>query len=164
MKTRLFFSALLFSTVLFTSCEKTEILEPTTIEESTTIKSLNTLEGTSWEVIEFKCSPKQINFEWNVNAPQMTFSEDLITTTFNSNSCDKMYSNTTSSSIEVKANNCNILTDLNVEQMLDIFQGEFTWTTLTNGNIEIRNNLRTKLVLRPQSRISITTSNTNLSL
>lgn len=162
MKTRLFFSALLFSTVLFTSCEKNEILEPTSIEESTTIKSLNTLEGTSWEVIEFKCVPKQINFEWNVNAPKMSFSGDLITTTYNGNSCDKFYDNHPGM-IEVKSNNCNVFGDINVEQMLDLFQGDFTWTTLSNGDIEIRNNNRTKLVLKPQSQITTTTVS-NLAL
>jgi hypothetical protein len=161
MKTKLFFSALLISTVLFTSCEKNEILNPTTTEETST-KTLNTLEGTSWEVIEFKCVPKQITYEWNVNAPQMSFSEDFITTTFNGNSCDKAYDNH-SGMIEVKGNNCNILADLNVEQMLDLFQGDFTWTLLSNGNVEIRNNNRTKLILKPQSQISTTTVS-NLSL
>jgi hypothetical protein len=162
MKTKLFFSTLLISTLLFTSCEKNEILSPITIEESTTIKSLNTLENTTWEVIEFKCSPKQIDLRWNLNAPQITFSEDVIKTTFNGSSCDKLYFQR-NGVLDVKGGNCNILADINVEQMLDLFQGEFTWTALTNGNIEIRNNNRTKLVLKTQSQITTTTV-PNLSL
>ena len=55
MKTRLFFSALLFSTLFFTSCEKNEILtnEITSVEKSIG----NQLNGSSWKVVSVVSIP-----------------------------------------------------------------------------------------------------------
>jgi hypothetical protein len=124
-------------------------------------KSLSVLEQHNWEVIDFKCAPKDLNFEW-VNGPQMSFVGDMITTTFNGSSCNKIYDNI-SNTLTVKAANRNI-GDRNVEVMLDIFQGDFTWTILSNGNLEIKNGQRTKLVLKPSISTTITSTNSNLTI
>jgi hypothetical protein len=120
-------------------------------------KSVSALETNSWEVIDFKCAPKNINFEW-VNGPTMSFNGDIITTSYNGLSCNKFYVNQ-GTAFEVKAANAN-LGDIKVETMLDIFQGSYNWTVLPNGNLEIKNNNRTKLILKPSSGVfSSTTSN-----
>lgn len=122
-------------------------------------KNLSALQQNNWEVIDFKCVPKNLNFEW-VNGPQMSFSGDMITTTFNSLSCNKNF-DTNNNVLTVKVANCNI-NDRNVELMLDLFQGDFTWTILPNGNLEIKNGQRTKLVLK--SSISTTVTSSNLTI
>lgn len=123
-------------------------------------KNLSVLEQNNWEVIDFKCLPKNVNLEW-VNGPRMNFANDMITTSFNGLNCDKQYVDN-GQAIQVKANNC-YLNDRNVEIMLDLFKGDYTWTILSNGNLEIKNTTRTKIILKPVNSFS-TTANTNLSI
>ncbi len=157
--TKLLLALATATTLLFTSCEKTEILQiDSQIETSYGQKNLSVLEQNNWELIDFKCAPKNLNLIWT-NGPRMSFSGDMITTSFNNLSCGKNYDKR-SNILMVKGANCN-LGDINVEAMLDLFQGDFTWSVLPNGNLEIKNNNRTRLVLKP---ISSTISNANTSV
>ena len=156
MKTKLLITLTLLLT-LFTSCQKNETILPLnqTITNNS-LKNLNTLEGTTWNVIEFKHPQKGHHFIWN-NGPQITFSQNFIYTEFNDLTCDKYYETFNSNGLKLKPTDMCPIGDRNTEIMLELLYGEFTWAITGDGNLDIKNQSnRVKVTLKPT--FSITTS------
>jgi hypothetical protein len=157
MKTNLFLLTATIFTLLFTSCKKTEEINPIQ-------KNLVTLQQTSWDVISVSSPQKEVELTWQTKFPKLNFRSDYIEMKLGRDNCTKYFSNGIG---QIQVNNLNSCQITNPEhQMLStLLEGEFTVTTTTSGDVILKNNIDTEILLRVVNQINTTqTQNFNINL
>jgi hypothetical protein len=157
MKTNLFLLAATIFTLLFTSCKKTEEITPLQ-------KNLTTLQQTSWQVISVTSPEKEVEITWETKFPKFNFGSDYVEMKLGRDICTKYFSNNSS---QIQVNNlgtCQI-TNPDHQMLSNLLEGEFTVNTTASGDIILKNNLDTEILLRRINQINTTTTQgTNIIL
>ena len=153
MKANLFLLAATIFTLLFTSCKKTEEITPSQ-------KSLITLQQTSWQIISVTSPEKEVQITWETKFPKFNFGSDYVEMKLGRDICTKYFSNNSS---QIQVNNLGTCQITNPEHKMlsNLFEGEFTIITTASGDIILKNNLDTEILLRNVNQIN--TTNTNVS-
>lgn len=154
MKTRLFFSALLFSTLFFTSCEKNEILtnEITSVEKSIG----NQLNGSSWKVVSVVSIPKNVAISWTIKNPKLNFHTDYIEMKLGRDNCNKHYM-LVGDDLIINYSNC-VIGNQNHQDLADLVEGRFKYLISENGEqMILKNDLETEITLQRVTQISTST-------
>lgn len=157
MKTNLFLLAATIFTLLFTSCKKTEEINPIQ-------KNLVTLQQTSWDVISVTSPQKEVELTWQTKYPKLTFGSDYIEMKLGRDNCTKFFSNGIG---QIQVNNLNScqITNPDHQMLSTLLEGEFIVTTTTTGELILKNNLDTEILLRSANQLNTTqTQNVSINL